>query len=164
MIFLLGMNHIDEILTLQRECLINRDLFLPTSREGYLRAFQFDNFCYGYREREDTELLAFLNCSMPTARAKINLGQGRVPEEELDRVGHMNTLLVHRSIRKTGVGTALVNRSLIEFARHQCRHIYVTIAPENQGSAHLLKALEFHPVDQIQLKGEKRILLYRALW
>ncbi|MBQ8506675.1 MAG: GNAT family N-acetyltransferase [Clostridia bacterium] len=161
MIICLNESHIDEMLALQALCLENDDIFLPTSREGYLRAFQFDNFCYGYME--NGELIAFLNCAIPTARARNNLGRGRLPDGELNRVGYMNTLLVKKSCRHHGVGRELVEAALAEFAKRNCPHVFVTASPENAASLRLLAAMDFQKVNIIDLRGERRCLLYRKL-
>lgn len=161
MLIRLNENHIDAMLHLQRMCLDNADIFLPTSREGYLRAFQYNNFCYGCMEGDT--LLAFLNCSIPTARSEKNLGHGRLPEHELDRVGHMNTLLVRKGCRHHGIGRELVCASLEEFIKRSCHHIFVTASAQNAASLKLLDGLMFRPVDTVELRGERRLLLYRNL-
>lgn len=161
MLIRLNQQHIDEMLRLQQQCLENRDIFLPTSREGYLRAFQFDNFCYGYMEEE--RLIAFLNCSIPTARSRKNLGRGRLPSGALEHVGHMNTLLVRRGCRHSGIGRELVAAALREFACRGCQHIFVTASPENHASLKLLDCAGFRCVDTVELCGERRRLLYRDL-
>jgi ribosomal protein S18 acetylase RimI-like enzyme len=161
MIVRLDESNIDGMLALQAQCLDNSDIFLPTSREGYLRAFRFDNFCYGYME--EGRLTAFLNCSLPTARGTGNLGRGRLREPELDRVGHMNTLLVDKFSRHHGIGRELVNASLCEFRKRNCPHIFVTASPQNTASLKLLDAMAFYVCDIIMLGGQRRFLLYRDL-
>lgn len=161
MITQLDERHIDQMLDLQRQCMDNSDIFLPTSREGYLRAFQFDNFCYGYME--EGALIAFLNCSIPTSRGKNNLGRGRLPDALLDFVGHMNTLLVRKTCRHHGVGRDLVRTVLDEFMRRGCPHIFVTASPENAASLRLLKIMDFRALDSVRLGNEHRLLLYRDL-
>lgn len=161
MIIKLNEQHIDDMLMLQAQCLDNDDIFLPTSREGYLRAFQYDNFCYGYMEGE--AMIAFLNCSVPTARSMLNLGLGRLDGDELDHVGHMNTLLVRKGCRQRGIGRDMVSAVLDEFLRRDCRHIYVTASPVNSASLKLLDYMDFRTVDAIELRGERRYLLYRRL-
>jgi len=161
MIIRLDESHIEEMLRLQQQCIGQADIFLPTSREGYLRAFQFHNFCAGYMN--EGRLIAFLNCSIPTARCAANLGVGRLSAEELDRVGHMNTLLVDKNCRHHGIGRELVNAVLQEFALRGCLHIFVTASPRNTASLNLLYALSFSVLDTIMLRGRMRYLLYRNL-
>lgn len=163
MIARLGNQDIGEMLSLQKECLNNCDLFLPTSREGYLRAFAFHNFCLGYRETPESQLVAFLNCSIPTGRSAVNLGRGRLPPEELDAVGHMNTLLVRKAYRHGGVGRELVLAALDLFRDHDCVHIYVTADEKNAPSIRLLHAMGFFYADTILLQGHNRYLFYRRL-
>ena len=157
----LGVEHIEEILSLQMECMDNNDLFLPTSREGYLRTFQYSNFCYGYRDGE--RLIAFLNCSIPTAQAQINFGRGRIKPEALNQVGHMNTLLVAKDVRKKGVGRELVEASLMEFLLRDCRYIYVLVRADNLGSVRLLQSMGFLVVDIATIQGQARMVFYRDL-
>lgn len=163
MITRLDNRNIDEILSLQKECLNSRDLFLPTSREGYLRAFAFQNFCLGYRETPDGELAAFLNCSIPTGKSAMNLGRRRLPEGQLDAVGHMNTLLVRRGHRHGGIGRDLVQTSLEQFREQGCVHIYVTADAKNVASIRLLRTLDFSYADTILIQGHSRYLFYRRL-
>lgn len=161
MVMRLDIHNIDEMLALQNACLENQDLFLPTTREGYLRAFQFKNFCLGFREAPDSVLIAFLNCSIPTSRSPMNLGKSRLPQQELDAVGHMNTLLVRKGCRSLGVGRDLVRAALELFLERDCRHVFVTVSPENTPSLKLLHALDFVFVDMILLQGHRRHLLYK---
>lgn len=163
MIARLSEGDIDEMLALQKECLNNCDLFLPTSREGYLRAFAFENFCLGYREAPGQALTAFLNCSIPTGQSAMNLGRGRLPAQALDAVGHMNTLLVRKAHRHGGVGRELVRAALEIFRQRGCRHLYVTADEKNAPSIRLLHAIGFSYVDTILLQGHNRYLFYRHL-
>lgn len=163
MVVRLEEHNIDEMLALQKECLDNQDPFLPTSYDGYIRAFRFLNFCFGFRDAPDARLGAFLNCSIPTQRSAANLGRGRLPPEELDAVGHMNTLLVRRNCRRHGVGRSLVQASISLLYERGCRHIYVTVSPDNTASLELLRTMDFVPVDTILLQGYDRKLLYKRL-
>lgn len=161
MVIQLDEQYIDDMMELQEQCIGNDDIFLPTSKEGYLRAFQYKNFCFG--DLSDGRLNAFLNCSIPTEHAAGNLGRGFLEEAELNRVGHMNTLLVRRECRHHGAGRELVETSLREFMRRGCPHIFVTASPENRASLRLLDAMSFTQVDTILMQGQERCLLYRNL-
>ena len=160
MITLLTPRDIDEILALQYICFANNDLFIPTSREGYLRAFRFQNFCLGYRETLDSPLTAFLNCSIPTERSQCNWGRGRLPDGLLNAVGHINTLLIQVGRRRRGLGRDMVDAALARFSREKCSHIYATVSPDNRASLKLLNSFGFSVVDTIWLHGQQRHLVY----
>lgn len=161
MVIRLNEQYIDDMMKLQEQCIGNGDIFLPTSREGYLRAFRYSNFCFGIME--NGKLHAFLNCSIPTGHSAGNLGRGILNETELNRVGHMNTLLVQTGYRHHGVGRELVEISLREFMLRGCPHIFVTASAENRASLRLLDAMGFVQMDTIWLQGQERCLLYRNL-
>lgn len=84
---------INDILDLQDKSYKSGDKFIPSSREVYERAFRFQNFVFG-KYSETNELISFCNCSIPTCKAQRNLGRGIINNNELDFVGHINTIIV----------------------------------------------------------------------
>ncbi len=154
----LTIKSIDHIIDLQKRSIQNGDDFISSSIEVYQRAFQFQNFVFGISSDED-ELLAFCNCSIPTAASKINLGRGIIDEEYLNNVGHINTIIVERSWRKKGRGKKLIQTVLNEFTQKGIRHIFVIVSPNNQASLLLFQSMGFCIIKNFLYKGYSRNLL-----
>ncbi len=153
---------IDDIVHLQEEAILNGDDFIPSSREVYQRAFQFQNFVFGVYS-DKNELLAFCNCSIPTVASKINLGRGILEEKCLDNVGHVNTIIVQRNCRRKGIGRKLILSALNEFKQKGMEYIFVVISPNNQSSLLLFHKMGFCCIKIIKYKGFSRNLLQLTL-
>lgn len=159
---MLEAGQVDHMIALQRKCLEAGGAFTPTSRQGYLRAFEFQNFCLGAWSPDRAQLLAFCNCSLPTARAAVNFGRGRVAPGELDVVGHLNTMLVHPDCRRQGLASELLRGAMAGLCRRGARHLFVITNPENLASAGLLCAFGFEQMDFIWLHGQLKKLFYAS--
>lgn len=162
MVIRLDERFVDDMLLLQEEYRAGKDLLQPAGREEYLGAFYYKNFCFGW-VAPNFELIAFLNNSIPTRSAEINFGRTRIPPDQLDCVGHMNSLLIRKSEKRQGVEAGLVVRSLQEFLRKGCTHIFFPVCAGNLSLINLLKSMGFKPLDMIELHGESKQLFYRNL-
>lgn len=149
---------IDDILNLQEKSYKLGDIFIPSSRELYERAFQFKNFVFGIYT-ETNELIAFCNCSIPTHKAKKNLGRGIVDDSVLDLVGHVNTIIVKHEYRRRGIGREILQSVIQEFRKAQIRYLFVMISPKNTASLSLFRSSEFKLFQQIEYAGEDRYIL-----
>lgn len=147
------------MMALQQDCLDLKDPFTPTSAQGYERCYRFQNFCLGVWSARREQLIAFLCCTMPTARAARNLGRGRVPDALLDSVGHMNTLLVRAGHRGQGLGKRLMRQGIEHLRARGAVQIYAVASPENAASLHMLRSLGFDEIERMELDGVPKLLL-----
>ena len=155
---LLSNAQIDNMLALQDRAIANGDPFTPSSRELYKRAFLFQNFVFGVYEND--KLIGYCNCSIPTHKASMNLGRGIVSVEELDAVGHINTILIDAQFRRNGYGGLLLSSVLDQFkAKNQIKHVFTTIQTSNTPSYNLFKKYGFYHIKTINNKGKEKYLL-----
>lgn len=155
---LLSNTHIDDMLALQGMAIANGDPFTPSSRSLYERAFMFQNFVFGVFEND--KLIGYCNCSIPTHKASMNLGRGIVPIEELDAVGHINTILIDAQFRRNGYGGLLLSSVLDQFkAKSHIKYVFTTIQIINTPSYKLFLKYGFNPIRTINNKGIEKYLL-----
>ncbi len=157
MIEQLAAGHVPGMLELQTHCLKRGDLFTPTSEEGYLLSFRFRNFALGIWGEDRCTLTAFLCCTIPSERASRNLGRGLLPDEMLDEVGHMNTLLIRAEHRGRGLGKALVKSGIGRLREGGAHYIFAVVSPGNAISRHMLSSLGFEEVRPIKLNDQWKI-------
>ncbi len=150
------------MLRLQQHCIDHGDLFTPTSERGYALYYQFHNFALGIWDSSHQELNAFLCCAIPTHLASRNFGRGRVRDDQLDAVGHMNTLLIRAEYRGQGCGKALMRMGIQRLKRGGACHIFAVVSPENAISAHMLDVLGFTLRERIELNGAPKLLFFLA--
>ena len=155
---LLSNTQIDDMLALQEKAITTGDPFTPSSRTLYERAFLFQNFVFGVFE--DNKLIGYCNCSIPTHKASMNLGRGIVPVEELDAVGHINTILIDAQFRRNGYGGLLLSSVLDQFkAKNHIKYVFTTIQTINTPSYNLFLKYGFNPIKTINNKGKEKYLL-----
>ena len=150
---------IDDMLKLQKQAIENGNDIMPSSKEVYLRAFQFQNFVYGLKKCDTNELLGFCNCSVPTRNAKINLGRNRVPDNELDFVGHINTIIIDKNFTGHGYGKQIIQKVLDEFKSQNITHIFTIVSPQNMRSEKLFSHFGFSVIETIAYDGNDRNIL-----
>lgn len=157
-ILLLSNTHIDDMLALQDMAIANGDPFTPSSRNLYERAFLFQNFVFGVFENDN--LIGYCNCSIPTHKASMNLGRGIVSVDELDAVGHINTILIDAQFRRNGYGGLLLSSALDQFkAKSHIKYVFTTIQTINIPSYNLFLKYGFNPIGTINNKGKEKFLL-----
>jgi len=155
---------IKDILKLQKQAIDNGNDILPSSEAFYQRAFQYENFVYGLLKCDTNELLGFCNCSIPTRLSAKNLGKGRVPDNELDFVGHINTVILEENYIGQGYGKQIIQKVLDEFKLHKIKYIYTTVSPNNTRSMRLFTHFNFSVIENITYSGrESNILIKREL-
>lgn len=156
-------NYIGDMLEIQKICWAeDPGAFVLTSLEGYRRAFQFQNFVVGVLD--GAQLVGFLNCAVHNRRSGMNLGRslGYSPEM-LDRVGHLNTVLMRPSHRGRGLALRLVERAIREFPANT-RYLMATTAPWNAAAQRILNDFGFERAgDEIEISGQRRLLFVRDL-
>lgn len=162
MVIRLDERFLGDMLSLQEECLAGGDLLKPVSREEYLSAFYYTNFCYGWIA-PNFDLIAFLTCTIKARSTEINFGRNRIPPDQLDSIGHINSLLIRKSERNQGVEAGLIENSLQEFFRKGCTHIFFPVSAGNHSSVGLLKSMGFESMDLIELRGEGERFFHRNL-
>lgn len=155
----LEQNSIKDILSLQRQAIENGNDIMPSTEEFYQRAFQYQNFVYGLKKCDTNELLGFCNCSIPTQKSAKNLGKGRVPENELDFVGHINTIILNENYIGQGYGKQIIEKVLAEFKIHKMKHIYTVVSPNNTRSMKLFAHFNFFEIDKTIYNGRNRNIL-----
>ena len=152
--------YINEMLMLQDVAHKNGDPFTPSSRAFYERAFMFQNFVFGLFDEEDTKLIGYCNCSVPTEKARKNLGRGIIPNDELNSVGHVNTILVDSRYRRQGYGFKLLNQVITTFkSKSEIHYIFTTLYTINTPSHNLFLKCGFHDHSIIENNGVKKNLL-----
>lgn len=155
---LLSNTFIDDMLDLQDLAIANGDPFTPSSRELYKRAFLFQNFVFGVFE--DNKLIGYCNCSIPTHKASMNLGRGIVSVDELDAVGHINTILIDAQFRRNGYGGLLLSSVLDKFkSKNNIKYVFTTIQTINTPSYNLFLKYGFASIRTINNKGKEKYLL-----
>lgn len=155
---LLSNTFIDDMLDLQDLAIANGDPFTPSSRELYKRAFLFQNFVFGVFEND--KLIGYCNCSIPTHKAGMNLGRGIVLADDLDAVGHINTILIDAQFRRNGYGGLLLSSVLDQFkAKSHIKYVFTTIQTINIPSYNLFLKYGFNPIGTINNKGKEKFLL-----
>jgi len=137
---------------------------IPTSKQGYERAFMYKNFCYGCKLEKDDRIIGFCNCSIPTERASVNLGRGILSSTQLNYVGHLNTIIVHRDYYRMGIGKALLDRCFSEFELRGVKFIFTTISPNNQRSLAMFKKYGFEDIKEIDSYRFDRLVLEKTLY
>ncbi len=155
--------YMDEMLEIQKICWEKTPgLFVMSSREAYLRAFEFDNFVVGVIDGE--HLVGFLNCAAHNRRSGMNLGRHLdYSPEMLDRVGHLNTVLMRPDHRGRGLALRLVEMAIREFPAH-VRYLMATTAPWNTAAQRILNEFGFdRQGDEIEVSGQRRLLFVRDL-
>jgi len=152
-------NSIDDMLNLQEQAIQNGNNIMRSSKELYERAFKFQNFVYGLRKYDNNQLLGFCNCSIPTQRASINLGKNRVPYDELDFVGHVNTIIVDTSYRQKGFGKQIIQKVLDNFRSQKIKYIFTVVSPNNTASMKLFTHFQFSVIEKITYNGQERNIL-----
>lgn len=156
----LSFNYIDEMLLLQVMAHKNGDPFTPSSRDFYERAFMFQNFVFGLIDDCNDKLVGYCNCSIPTEKARKNLGRGIIQNGELNAVGHVNTILVDAKYRRLGYGFKLLNQVVTTFkSKSNIHYIFTTLYTINTPSHNLFLKCGFHDHSIIENNGVKKNLL-----
>ncbi len=150
---------IEDILKLQGQAIENGVDIIPSSKEMYKQAFMYDNFVYGLIQRYTGKLLGFCNCSIPTRRSTRNLGIGRVDNNELDNVGHINTIIIDVGHRGKGYGKQIIQKALDEFKSREIKYIFASVSPNNEASMKLFTHFQFSVIETGLFKGRKRNIL-----
>lgn len=159
---LLTSDYIEDILRLQTIAINNGDPFTPSSREMYQRAFMYQNFVHGVFE--DNELIGYCNCSIPTKNSSMNLGRNVLHDDELDSVGHVNTILVDVPYRRKGYGGRLLESVINHFlVVPQIRYVFTTIQTINEPSYKLFLKHQFITLKTFNNKGKQKYLLERMI-
>lgn len=159
---ILTSDYLEEMIHLQTIAIANGDPFTPSSKDFYLRAFMFQNFVYGVIE--NNELIGYCNCSIPTNRAATNLGRGIVSADELDSVGHVNTILIDSKYRRMGYGGRLLLRVIEHFEIHShVKYVFTTIQTVNVPSYNLFLKNNFQELKIFENRGTQKYLLERRL-
>ena len=155
---------IKDILKLQEQAIENGNDIMPSSEEFYQRAFQYKNFVYGLQTCDTNELLGFCNCSIPTKLSAKNMGKGRVPDNELDFVGHINTIILKEDYIGQGYGKQIIQKVLDELKLHNIIHIFTTVSPNNTRSMKLFTHFNFSVIENtIYNNRERNVLIKREL-
>lgn len=158
----LTQDFVEDIIHLQTLAIANKDPFTPSSRELYLRAFQFQNFIQGVFE--DNHLIGYCNCSIPTSKSIMNLGRDIVANAELDNVGHVNTILISPQYRRRGFGNLLLNSSIECFSKNpQIKYVFTTIQTNNIASYELFLKNDFYSLKTFENKGQQKYLLEKIM-
>ncbi|NLG24076.1 MAG: GNAT family N-acetyltransferase [Clostridiales bacterium] len=150
-------HNVDDILALQARCWIfDRGIFTLSSRALVERAFQFQNFAFGAFWGD--EMAGFITCSMPTRRAGMNLGRHLdYSDEQLDRVAHLNAMVIAPEHRRRGVGSRLFSLAMAAFPSH-AQYIMTTTRLENALARSLLEQRGFSLARTIEAGGETRAI------
>lgn len=153
-------NYIDEMLSLQDVAHNNGDPFTPSSRALYERAFMFQNFVYGVIDINTNKLIGYCNCSIPTDKSKKNLGIGILPENQLNAVGHVNTILIDALYRRNGYGAELLKHVISNFEMiPTIQYIFTTLYISNTPSYNLFVKCGFKEHKIIENNGVNKYLL-----
>lgn len=157
----LNEGYLDQMLKIQDVCWEkDSGIFVKSSRAAYARAFAFRNFVVGALDGD--RLAGFLNCASHNRTSRMNLGRylGYAPEA-LDRVGHLNTVLMLPSYRGLGLAQRLVQLAIDEFPP-ESRYLMATTAPENLAAQRILAGFGFsRQGGEILIGGQKRLLFVR---
>lgn len=157
-------NHIDEMLSLQDIAHKNGDPFTPSSRALYERAFMYQNFVFGAIDGSTNKLVGYCNCSIPTDKAKKNLGIGILPDNQLNAVGHVNTILVDSLYRRNGYGGELLEQVILTFKNNSTIHyIFTTLYTSNKPSYNLFIKYGFKDYMRIENSGVIKCLLLLSI-
>lgn len=159
----LDASYLNEMLEIQKVCWeMEPGIFVVSSPEAYLRAFEFDNFVVG--ALDGGRLVGFLNCAAHNRHSGMNLGRqlGYSPEM-LDRVGHLNTVLMRPDHRGRGLALRLVEVAIGEFPP-RVRYLMATTAPWNTAAQRILRDFGFdRRGGEIAVSGQRRLLFVRDL-
>lgn len=159
----LDSGYIEEMLEIQRICWETEPgIFVASSQDAYLRAFEYDNFVVGVSD--GGRLVGFLNCAAHNRHSGMNLGKhlGYSPEM-LDRVGHLNTVLMRPDHRGHGLALRLVEMAIREFPP-RVRYLMATTAPWNTAAQRILNDFGFaRQGGEIEVSGQRRLLFVRDL-
>ena len=149
--------HLDAMLALQCECLAEPgSRLMASSREAYERAFQFDNFAFG--ALLGGELVGFSSCAVHNRRSRMNLGRRLgFSDDQLDRVAHINAVLVSQAHRRRGIAAELIARSL-DALPARCAFVLATTSPDNASVIRLLDRFGFHRVGEGEFGGLPRAI------
>lgn len=159
----LDSSYIDEMLEVQKACWEKQPgIFVMSSPEAYLRAFEFDNFVVG--ALDGNRLAGFLNCAVHNRHSGMNLGRNLdYTPAMLDQVGHLNTVLMHPDQRGRGLARRLVKMAIREFPA-RVRYLMATTAPENKAAQRILNEFGFVcRGDEIKVSEQRRLLFVRDL-
>ena len=156
----LSKSSLNDILRLQSLAIANNNPFTPSSRELYERAFRFRNFVYGIYDNQIEKLIGYCNCSIPTSKAKKNLGINLILTNELDYVGHINTILVAPQYRRHGYGELLLKQVITEFRlQEDIKYIFTTLYTINTPSLNLFRKHEFEIIKTIHNNDIEKYIL-----
>ncbi len=161
--FRLDSSYIDEMLEIQRVCWEKEPgVFVASSPDAYLRSFEFENFVVGVSD--GGRLVGFLNCAVHNRHSGMNLGrQLNYTPEMLDRVGHLNTVLMRPDHRGRGLALRLVRMAIQEFPA-RVRYLMSTTSPENTAAQRILNDFGFdRQGGELEVCGQRRLLFVRDL-
>jgi ribosomal protein S18 acetylase RimI-like enzyme len=149
--------YVDQILALQDRCWDHdQHIFVLSSRELIERMFQFENFGYGAFIND--EMVGFITCSVPSHRAKMNLGRHfGFADELLDQVAHANIMAIAPEHRRRGIGSKLFNLAMNTLPG-RVRYIMTTTRPENTLARQLLETRGFQHKKTINANGDRRAI------
>ena len=155
---------VDAMLVLQdqyfNQTVRDQQYMIRTSENGFRRAFEFQNFVFGAFDN-DGMLQAFITCTIPTSKAKMNLGILHLDynDRQSDELGEIHVVLVSNNFYGQGIGSALLSVVINEFKSRAMTTLLTTIDPKNTRSISLFKKYGFIIVKSIEHRGEKRELL-----
>lgn len=125
-------NHMDAILELQDAVvkdLISHDIFEPDSFQFIQEELIKKAFIIGVFSEE--KLIAYRFITFPEGDA-MNLGEDlNLPKEELRKVAHLETTIVHPEYRGNGLQRKTLEHGIEEIRRKGYRHLCTTISPKN---------------------------------
>jgi len=154
-------SYLNEMLEIQNACWEKEPgIFVTSSPEAYLRSFQFDNFVVG--ALDGARLAGFLNCAAHNRLSGMNLGRHLdYTPGMLDRVGHLNTVLMRPEYRGRGLSLKLVDMAITEFPP-RVRYLMATTAPWNTAAQRILNDFGFdRRGGEIEVSGQRRLLFVR---
>ena len=144
----LNENYLEDIMNLQDICIANSDLIFASNEETYKLSFRDKNFCTGVFIED--KLIAFCNCTHPAPDNKRNLGIGVIEDNNLDKVGHINTILIHPNYRQKGLGKQIINFCVNAFSEKSLivNYVMTTVDAANEPSLSMFLKINFTVVNE----------------
>lgn len=160
-----NINDIDNILELQRIVMSdihNNEIFELTSREEFIFYFESSSIIFGCFRKE--KLIAYAISIIP-GEDESNLGYDiELEKDELSKVMHFDTVVVHPKFRGNGLQKSLCNMVENEANLMSMEYICTTVSPLNKYSLNNFVNLGYKVIlEKVKYDNKNRFILCKRL-